>query len=181
MRPESVVVLMPQMGESLAEGTLVRWLKQAGDTVRLDEPLFEISTDKVDTEVPSSVEGVLAEILVAEGRTVAVGTVLATIEPSATGAAAITEPGGRAEDDRPRSNPQASDGHFKSDRPPQLIVRRREPPAETSVEAHRAASILTPAVLDAARRGSLPLDSLVSIEGSGRGLISSRRVSLHAA
>jgi 2-oxoglutarate dehydrogenase E2 component (dihydrolipoamide succinyltransferase) len=71
---------MPQMGESIAEGTVSRWLKKVGDDVRRDEPLFEISTDKVDAEIPSPSAGVLAEILVGEGTTVAVETVVARIE-----------------------------------------------------------------------------------------------------
>src|SRR5512145_910800 len=75
-----VDVLMPQMGESIAEGTLSRWLKKVGDTVKRDEPLFEISTDKVDTEIPASSAGVLAEILVQEGQTVPVSTVVARLE-----------------------------------------------------------------------------------------------------
>ena len=73
-------VAMPQMGESIAEGTLSRWLKKVGDEVRRDEPIFEISTDKVDAEIPSPAAGVLAEILVGEGTTVAVQTVVARIE-----------------------------------------------------------------------------------------------------
>ena len=64
-------VVMPQMGESIVEGTLTRWLKKPGDRVERDEPLFEISTDKVDTEIPSPSEGVLSEVLVQEGATVA--------------------------------------------------------------------------------------------------------------
>src|SRR5256885_11695917 len=71
---------MPQMGESIAEGTLSKWLKRVGDEVKRDEAIFEISTDKVDAEIPSSVAGVLAEILVAEGETVAVQTIVARIE-----------------------------------------------------------------------------------------------------
>ncbi len=73
-------VAMPQMGESIAEGTLSRWLKKVGDEVRRDEPIFEISTDKVDAEIPSPAAGVLAEILVSEGTTVAVQTVVARLE-----------------------------------------------------------------------------------------------------
>jgi 2-oxoglutarate dehydrogenase E2 component (dihydrolipoamide succinyltransferase) len=72
-------VIMPQMGESIAEGTIVRWLKQIGDSVKRDEPLFEISTDKVDAEIPSPVSGVLSEIKVKEGETVPVNTVVAVI------------------------------------------------------------------------------------------------------
>jgi pyruvate dehydrogenase E2 component (dihydrolipoamide acetyltransferase) len=75
----STPVLMPQMGESIAEGTIVRWIKKVGDTVDRDEPLFEISTDKVDAEIPSPAAGVLAEINVKEGETVAVNSVVATI------------------------------------------------------------------------------------------------------
>ena len=75
----STPVLMPQMGESIAEGTVARWIKKVGDQVERDEPLFEISTDKVDAEIPSPAAGVLSEIRVKEGETVAVNTVVATI------------------------------------------------------------------------------------------------------
>ena len=75
-----VDIVMPQMGESIAEGTLSRWLKKVGDEVKRDEPIFEISTDKVDAEIPAPSNGVLAEILVTEGQTVAVQTVVARLE-----------------------------------------------------------------------------------------------------
>jgi pyruvate dehydrogenase E2 component (dihydrolipoamide acetyltransferase) len=75
-----VDVIMPQMGESIAEGTLSKWLKRVGDEVKRDEPIFEISTDKVDAEIPAPTAGVLAEILVTEGQTVAVQTVVARLE-----------------------------------------------------------------------------------------------------
>jgi 2-oxoglutarate dehydrogenase E2 component (dihydrolipoamide succinyltransferase) len=78
------------MGESIAEGTLSKWLKKVGDQVKRDEPIFEISTDKVDAEIPSPSNGVIAEILVAEGQTVAVQTVVARLETDAT--AAISAP-----------------------------------------------------------------------------------------
>jgi pyruvate dehydrogenase E2 component (dihydrolipoyllysine-residue acetyltransferase) len=81
-------VIMPQMGESIAEGTLSRWMKKVGDAVKRDEPIFEISTDKVDAEIPAPAAGVLAEILVTEGQTVAVQTVVATIETEAGAAVA---------------------------------------------------------------------------------------------
>ncbi|MEP7223774.1 MAG: dihydrolipoamide acetyltransferase family protein, partial [Actinomycetota bacterium] len=74
-------VVMPQMGVSVSEGTITKWLRQVGDAIGRDEPLLEISTDKVDTEVPSPAEGVVAQIFVAEGETVDVGTVLAVITP----------------------------------------------------------------------------------------------------
>jgi pyruvate dehydrogenase E2 component (dihydrolipoamide acetyltransferase) len=75
-------VVMPQMGVSVSEGTITKWLKQVGETIGRDEPLLEISTDKVDTEVPSPAEGVVTQILVQEGETVEVGTVMATIGPA---------------------------------------------------------------------------------------------------
>ena len=86
-----VDVIMPQMGESIAEGTLTRWLKQIGETVERDEDLFEISTDKVDADIPSPVAGTLVEILVEEGATVEVNTVVARIDTEG-GAAAPSEP-----------------------------------------------------------------------------------------
>src|SRR3979490_904809 len=86
-----VDVLMPQMGESIAEGTRSKWLKKLGDEVKRDEPLFEISTDKVDAEIPAPTAGVLAEIKVQEGQTVPVQTLVAVIE-TVSGAAAPAGP-----------------------------------------------------------------------------------------
>src|SRR5580700_10880632 len=81
-------VVMPQMGESIVEGTLTKWLKKPGDKVERDEPLFEISTDKVDTEIPSPAAGTLAEIVVEEGKTVGINTVVARINEAGGAAAA---------------------------------------------------------------------------------------------
>ncbi len=81
-------VIMPQMGESIFEGTITKWLKKIGDTVAVDEPLFEISTDKVDAEIPSPVAGVLAEIRFAEGATVEVNTIVAVIGEAGSAVAA---------------------------------------------------------------------------------------------
>ena len=75
----STDVVMPQMGESIAEGTIVRWIKKEGDQVARDEPLFEISTDKVDAEIPSPAAGIVDEIRVREGETVPVNSVVAVI------------------------------------------------------------------------------------------------------
>ena len=87
-----VDVLMPQMGESIAEGTLSKWLKKVGDPVKRDEPLFEISTDKVDAEIPAPAAGVLAEIKVQEGQTVPVQTLVAVLETEAGAVAAAPAP-----------------------------------------------------------------------------------------
>ncbi len=85
-------VIMPQMGESIAEGTVSRWLKKIGDTVKRDEPIFEISTDKVDAEIPAPAAGTLAEILVNEGETVAIQTVVARLETEAGAVASTPAP-----------------------------------------------------------------------------------------
>ena len=86
-----VDVIMPQMGESIAEGTLTKWLKAVGAEIERDEDLFEISTDKVDADIPSPASGVLAEILVEEGETVEVSTIVARIETEKGAAAATAE------------------------------------------------------------------------------------------
>ena len=86
-------IQMPQLGETIVEGTILKWLKQEGEHIDVDEPLFELSTDKVDTEVPSPVSGTVTKILVAEGTTVAVGTALAEVD-SGDGAAARRGRGG---------------------------------------------------------------------------------------
>src|SRR5215468_5132504 len=80
-------IVMPQMGESIVEGTITKWLKKPGDKVQRDEPLFEISTDKVDAEIPSPASGVLQEIKVAEGATVQVNTVVGSIAADGEAAA----------------------------------------------------------------------------------------------
>lgn len=85
-------IIMPQMGESIVEGTITKWLKKPGDKVQRDEPLFEISTDKVDAEIPSPASGVLQEIKVGEGTTVGVNTVVGTIAPEGEVAAAAAKP-----------------------------------------------------------------------------------------
>jgi 2-oxoglutarate dehydrogenase dihydrolipoamide succinyltransferase (E2 component) len=86
-------IQMPQLGETIVEGTILKWLKQEGEHIDVDEPLFELSTDKVDTEVPSPVSGVVTKILVAEGTTVAVGTALAEVDAEgAAGASGAAPP-----------------------------------------------------------------------------------------
>ena len=99
-------VVMPQMGESIAEGTIVRWIKKVGDQVDRDEPLFEISTDKVDAEIPSPAAGVLTDIKVKEGETVPVNSVVATI--GAAGEAAAPPPAAPAKEKAPPEPPRAA-------------------------------------------------------------------------
>jgi len=100
-----VDVIMPQMGESIAEGTLTRWLKKPGDKVARDEPIFEISTDKVDAEIPSPAAGTLVDIKVQEGQTVPINTVVAQIE---TEASAVAAAGKTAPSAAPEAKPAAA-------------------------------------------------------------------------
>src|SRR3954454_8218423 len=85
-------IVMPQMGESIVEGTITKWLKKPGDKIQRDEPLFEISTDKVDAEIPAPASGVLQEIKVSEGTTVQVNTVVGTISDGDASAPAEAAP-----------------------------------------------------------------------------------------
>ncbi len=110
----AIEVVMPQMGVSVSEGTITKWLKQPGEAVAADEPLLEISTDKVDTEIPSPAGGVVQEILIPEGETVEVGTVLATIAAEGTAAPAPAPP--------PQPEPSAHE-HKESEPEPELEPR----------------------------------------------------------
>src|SRR3569833_1163097 len=97
-------VIMPQIGESIFEGTITKWLKQPGDQVQRDEPLFEISTDKVDAEIPAPASGVLKEIKAKAGETVQVNTIVATID--AAGSASATPSAKPAAAEPPKAAPQ---------------------------------------------------------------------------
>src|SRR5947207_3096966 len=99
----AIDVVMPQMGESIAEGTVSRWIKKVGDKVERDEPLLEISTDKVDAEIPSPAAGTVAEILAQEGETVPVNSVVARI--AGEGEAAAPAPSARQEQPQPQPAP----------------------------------------------------------------------------
>src|SRR5579863_4980388 len=107
-------VVMPQMGESIFEGTITKWLKKPGDKIERDEPLFEISTDKVDAEIPSPAAGVLKEIKVKEGQTVPIQTVVASID-AAGGAATASAPAPAKE--APKAAPAPPAAAAKSEAP----------------------------------------------------------------
>jgi pyruvate dehydrogenase E2 component (dihydrolipoyllysine-residue acetyltransferase) len=137
-------VKMPQLGETVVEGTILKWLKQEGDEVALDEPLFEISTDKVDTEVPSSAAGTLSRILVGEGETVAVGTEVAQINGEGSSAGDAEEAPGQPEPqaeppaETPAAEPAAA-APSAADAGPPAPAQTSQPPAET-VPSQMAAS-----------------------------------------
>jgi len=156
-------VVMPQMGESITEGTLTKWLKQKGDSVERDEPLFEISTDKVDTEIPAPVAGKLAEMLVEEGATVEINTVVARIEPSdgagAAEAAEVKEPEQPKEEAKPEPKAES-----KSEAKPEPAPKQEAPAPEPEKPASQAP--LSPLVRRMAREHSIDLSK---VEGTGAG------------
>jgi len=159
-------VIMPQMGESIAEGTLSTWLKKAGDAVKRDEPIFEISTDKVDAEIPSPGSGILAEILVQEGETVEVNTVVARIETdAAAGAAAPTkEPSPpTAESKPPAPQPKAAPD---TPAPAAAPARAAAPAEETAEERLRRKS--TPLVRKMAAEHDVDLSAVTGTGMAGR-------------
>src|ERR1700733_3563682 len=116
-------VVMPQMGESIVEGTLTKWLKKPGEHVERDEPLFEISTDKVDTEIPSPAAGVLKEVLVEEGKTVAITTVVGGIEEGAGNGASAPAPAAAKAAPAPAPSKPAAPA------PPAAPAQSAKPPA----------------------------------------------------
>jgi len=129
-----VDIIMPQMGESIAEGTLSKWLKKVGDEVKRDEPIFEISTDKVDAEIPSPNAGVIAEILVKEGETVAVQTVVARLE---------TEKGAFTEATPKTAGPEAVATAAPAPAAAPALAERKQPtatPAAFAVQSHNGAT-----------------------------------------
>src|SRR5262245_5561583 len=127
----STDVVMPQMGESVAEGTIVRWIKKVGDSVERDEPLFEISTDKVDAEIPSPAAGVITEIRANEGQTVEVNSVVAVIGE----AGAKPDAPKPAEAPKPAAPPAAAQAPAAPQRPAPLAPQHLEPARPVTTEA----------------------------------------------
>ena len=139
-------VKMPQMGESIAEGTIVRWLKKVGDSVKRDEPLFEISTDKVDAEIPAPASGVLSEIKVNEGETVAVNTVVAVINGAGAQPAATEAPAEAAAQPAEQPAQAAPTGTQPTDQVTKEALAPDSPPAEvTEQPAAQSAAPAAPA------------------------------------
>ncbi|HTF40163.1 MAG TPA: biotin/lipoyl-containing protein, partial [Propionibacteriaceae bacterium] len=126
----STSVTLPALGESVTEGTVSRWLKQVGDTVEADEPLLEVSTDKVDTEIPSPASGVLLEIKAQEDETVEVGAVLAVIgEPGeADGQAAAPEAPAEQAAEAPAEAEAPAQEEAQQEEAPQEEVQQQEAP-----------------------------------------------------
>jgi pyruvate dehydrogenase E2 component (dihydrolipoamide acetyltransferase) len=175
-------VVMPQMGESIVEGTLTKWLKKAGDRVERDEPLFEISTDKVDTEIPSPAAGTLSEVLVEEGKTVGINTVVARIDdtggngarPAAATKPAAAAPAAPSKSEAPApppAQPQADGGQEPSVAPGMGEPDNVSSPAPAAEqpeqpETAESAGPLSPLVRKMARENNIDLSR---VKGTGAG------------
>jgi len=153
-------IVMPQMGESIVEGTITKWLKKAGDKVQRDEPLFEISTDKVDAEIPSPATGVLQEIKIAEGTTVSVNTVVGTISSDGEGAATpAKQSAAKAEAAPPPSQEEAA-------APPKPTPASSPAPAAPQGEEEGEHARSSPLVRKIARDNNV---DLAQVTGTGLG------------
>jgi pyruvate dehydrogenase E2 component (dihydrolipoamide acetyltransferase) len=167
----AVDVIMPQMGESIFEGTITKWLKKPGDKIERDEPLFEISTDKVDAEIPSPAAGVLKEIKVKEGQTVPIQTVVASIEASGSAAAAPapapakTDSPKAAASPAPKAEAPKPAGAAAPPRPAQpTAAAASAPPQKTDANGDKIRS--SPLVRRMAREHNI---DLAQVSGTGAG------------
>lgn len=170
-------VVMPQMGESIVEGTLTRWLKKAGERVERDEPLFEISTDKVDTEIPSPGAGVLSEVMVEEGKTVAINTIVARIDDGggngASAAPAETAAPPPQQEEAPVQDKTTEPEQAKASPAPSESAPSEPAPSEPAPSpepqapaAQESTGPLSPIVRKMAREHNLDLKA---IQGTGAG------------
>jgi pyruvate dehydrogenase E2 component (dihydrolipoamide acetyltransferase) len=172
-------VTLPALGESVTEGTVTRWLKQVGDTVAVDEPLLEVSTDKVDTEIPSPVAGTLLEIKVAEDETVEVGAALALVGEAGAAPAAEAKPAAPAPEPTPEPTPEpaAEPTPEPAPEPTPAPAAAKPAPAAPAAPAHakpttesspaiQPGGYVTPLVRKLAAQHNVDLDS---VQGSGVG------------
>lgn len=151
-----VEVVMPKMGESIQEGKILRWMKKPGDTIEKDESILEISTDKVDSEIPSPSAGVLTKIIVPEGDTVDVGTVIAFIETNAATAKVDTA--------APTTAPRKQESHDE----PAVVSQRMQVP-EQAPRQRNGDRFYSPLVKTIAKKEGVALEELDQISGSGLG------------
>ncbi len=157
-------ITLPQLGETVTEGTITRWFKKVGDTVAADEPLFEVSTDKVDTEVPSPISGTLTEIRVPEGDTVPVGTVIAVVGVSGAAPAAAPAPAPVAATPAPAPAPVAPAPIAAAPAP--APVAAAPAPAPAPAPAANSNKLLSPVVRRLVAEHGIDVNALV---GSGPG------------
>src|SRR5467141_3245632 len=160
----AVDIVMPQMGESIFEGTITKWLKKPGDKVERDEPLFEISTDKVDAEIPSPSAGVLKEIKIAEGQTVPIQTIVAVIDGAGSAAASAPAPAPAKAAPAPAPTPAAA----KPAAPPPAPAAPAAAPAASAASSSGSTERIhsSPLVRRLAKEHGVDLSA---IEGTGAG------------
>jgi 2-oxoglutarate dehydrogenase E2 component (dihydrolipoamide succinyltransferase) len=154
-----IEVPMPQMGESIAEGTVSKWLKRLGEPVERDEPILEISTDKVDAEIPAPAAGTLVEISVQEGETVGVGTIVAYIDPDGSAARTAAQPAA--------AGPVVVEAVAAAE-PPAAPLTAPAPPAGGAPAEERARSRSTPVVRRIAQEHGIDLDAVQGTGHAGR-------------
>ncbi len=158
---------MPQMGESVVEGTILNWLKKEGDSVDVDDPLVEVSTDKVDTEIPSPVAGKLVKILVQEGDTVEVGTALCEIEESGAGAPAVEKKAEKPKAETPPPPEEPEEKEAPAPEPePKPEPKEERPAASAPAAAAPSAQVLSPLVRRLAREHNI---DVAQVRGTGAG------------
>jgi pyruvate dehydrogenase E2 component (dihydrolipoamide acetyltransferase) len=163
----AVDVVMPQMGESIFEGTITKWLKKAGDKIERDEPLFEISTDKVDAEIPSPSAGVLKEIKVNEGQTVPIQTIVAVIDADGSGAASSAPAAAPAKPEAAKAAPPAPATAKPSSSAPTAVAVPATPPAPAaSASGERVRS--SPLVRKIARENNIDVSQVPGTGAGGR-------------
>jgi pyruvate dehydrogenase E2 component (dihydrolipoamide acetyltransferase) len=169
----AVDVIMPQMGESIFEGTITKWLKKPGDKIDRDEPLFEISTDKVDAEIPSPSAGVLKEIKVTEGQTVPIQTIVATIDAEGSAAAAQSKSDApkaaaaeKSQPDAAKAAPSQAPGQAPAQATSQAKVAAPPPPAEQEESSGKVRS--SPLVRRIARENNVDVSQVPGTGAGGR-------------
>jgi pyruvate dehydrogenase E2 component (dihydrolipoamide acetyltransferase) len=169
-------VVLPQLGETVTEGTITRWFKKVGDSVKADEPLFEVSTDKVDTEVPSPIAGTLTEIRVPEGDTVPVGAVIAVVSDSASAPAPVAAPApapATAPAPAPQPAPAAAPAPARVAEPtpqPAPVAPAPAPvaPAATTAQSSSDSRLLSPVVRRLVAEHNLDVERILGTGLGGR-------------
>ncbi len=162
---ETIDIAMPKMGESVMEGTIIKWHKKVGEAVKKDETIFEISTDKVDTEVPSPANGFLAEVLVAEQETVEVGTVVARLSTEAAEAKEVKQEVVREKAEQ--KQPELTKAPQRKEEPESMHDNFSQSAVEEQRERKGTGAFLSPLVLNIARKENVSFDELYKIKGTG--------------
>ena len=152
-------IAMPKMGESVMEGTIIKWFKKVGDAVTKDETIFEISTDKVDTEIPSPVDGTVAEILVAEQETVEVGTIVAKISSTNESEVKISKP--------EKTIKTVEDAQLEPQTMHTVVADNTFDTISIKRERGESSSFFSPLVLNIVRKENISFDELNNIQGTG--------------